>query len=149
MSFGDGWASVTWIKTRLKNEKWKLICVWFVVFIWFFCRVAVRYGRVPKRSRERGGSTAGDDGSTALADARSPLTFADPSTTDSSDSCVGGATTASIGVGVETDSRQLLIYDTILTVTQAHHAHCAYTEEKTRAVVRTAVHVVSYYLIIL
>lgn len=109
----------------------------------------MRYGRVPKRSRERGGSTTGDDAGAPGTDACSPVTFADPSTTDSSDSCVGMAAGATAGASVETDSRQLLIYDTILTVTQAHHAHCAYTEEKTRAIVRTAVHVVSYYPIIL
>jgi nuclear receptor subfamily 1 group D protein 3 len=40
------------------------------------------------------------------------------------------------------ESRQLAIYDTILTVSQAHHAHCAYTEEKTRNIVRTPIPIV-------
>ena len=40
------------------------------------------------------------------------------------------------------ESRQLAIYDTILTVSQAHHAHCAYTEEKTRNIVRTPIAIV-------
>lgn len=42
------------------------------------------------------------------------------------------------------ESRQLAIYDTILTVSQAHHAHCAYTEEKTRNIVRTPIPIVSH-----
>ena len=44
------------------------------------------------------------------------------------------------------ESRQLAIYDTILTVSQAHHAHCAYTEEKTRNIVRTPIPVVSFFI---
>lgn len=42
------------------------------------------------------------------------------------------------------ESRQLAIYDTILTVSQAHHAHCGYTEEKTRNIVRTPIPIVRH-----
>lgn len=36
-----------------------------------------------------------------------------------------------------TDStKQLAVYDVILTVSQAHHANCAYTEENTRSLAR-------------
>ncbi|XP_076062691.1 ecdysone-induced protein 78C-like isoform X2 [Oratosquilla oratoria] len=73
-------------------------------------RDSVRYGRVPKRSREREGSDgrggAGEGGDPQAAAAR------------------------------EVETQQLAIYDIILTISQAHHANCAYTEEKTRALVR-------------
>ncbi|KAL0279738.1 UNVERIFIED_CONTAM: hypothetical protein PYX00_001237 [Menopon gallinae] len=34
------------------------------------------------------------------------------------------------------DTKQLAVYDIILTVSQAHHANCGYTEEQTRGLVR-------------
>ena len=34
------------------------------------------------------------------------------------------------------ENKQLAMYDIILTISQAHHAHCAYTEEKTRGIIR-------------
>nr|CAH0102594.1 unnamed protein product [Daphnia galeata] len=144
-------------------------------------RDSVRYGRVPKRSRERGGSTNGDDCSNG-AGIRSPGGFADPSTPDSSDSCGlqgqqqqqqqmqiscnNNNNNSVVGINQQQlhqqqqqqqqqqiqqqqqqqqrdpESRQLAIYDTILTVSQAHHAHCAYTEEKTRNIVRTPIAIV-------
>lgn len=95
----------------------------------------MRYGRVPKRSRERGASTNGEES------IRSPG-FADPATPDSSDSCSAGHNaTPTIR---DPESRQLAIYDTILTVSQAHHTHCAYTEEKIRAITPSAVSIVSF-----
>jgi len=66
---------------------------------------AVRYGRVPKRSKEKG-----EENKVVQSEA-------DQSTKDS-------------------DSMQLAIYDIILTISQAHHANCAYTEEKTRGLIR-------------
>ena len=36
----------------------------------------------------------------------------------------------------------LAIYDTILTVSQAFHAHCAYTEEKIRGIVRSPINII-------
>ena len=137
----------------------------------------MRYGRVPKRSRERGGSVGGGDESM-----RSPSgVFADgPSTPDSSDSCglggavaggssagngvsaasatvagtgancnssvVNGAGPGTVGVTVavrDPESRQLALYDTILTVSQAYHAHCAYIEEKNRNVVPTPINIIN------
>ncbi|ROT61881.1 ecdysone-induced protein 78c [Penaeus vannamei] len=66
-------------------------------------RDSVRYGRVPKRSREREGDGRGE---------------------------------GSEMVAREVENKQLAIYDIILTISQAHHANCSYTEEKTRALVR-------------
>lgn len=36
----------------------------------------------------------------------------------------------------DSDTKQLAVYDVILTVSQAHHANCGYTEEHTRNLVR-------------
>lgn len=66
---------------------------------------AVRYGRVPKRSRERGEENRVTQ-SEAVQSAR------------------------------DVENKQLAMYDIILTISQAHHANCAYTEEKTRGIVR-------------
>lgn len=64
----------------------------------------MRYGRVPKRSREH-------------------------STEEVSQLVASNEQT-------EPDSKELEVYDLILTVSQAHHANCAYTEESTRNLVR-------------
>ncbi|KAK6627133.1 hypothetical protein RUM44_009610 [Polyplax serrata] len=66
---------------------------------------AVRYGRVPKRSRERS------------TEEQSRVSTSDAEQSDS-------------------DTKQLAVYDIILTVSQAHHANCGYTEENTRGLVR-------------
>jgi len=68
-------------------------------------RDSVRYGRVPKRSRERGEEN------------RVTQSEADQSAR-------------------ELENKQLAMYDIILTISQAHHANCAYTEEKTRGIIR-------------
>jgi len=70
---------------------------------------AVRYGRVPKRSRERGGEES----------------TAPPARVSSSDAEQSDA-----------ETKQLAVYDIILTVSQAFHANCGYTEEQTRGLVR-------------
>ncbi|KAF0304468.1 Ecdysone-induced protein 78C [Amphibalanus amphitrite] len=70
-----------------------------------FFRRTVRYGRVPKRSRER-----------CELEGRVPSSDDDQSR--------------------DMETRQLAIYDVILTVSQAHHAHCSFTEEKTRSLTR-------------
>lgn len=36
----------------------------------------------------------------------------------------------------DADVKQLAVYDVILQVSQAHHAHCGFTEESTRGIVR-------------
>lgn len=70
-----------------------------------FNLIAVRYGRVPKRSRERS------------TEETSRVTTTEQEQSD-------------------TDSKQLAVYDVILTISQAHHANCGYTEEHTRNLVR-------------
>lgn len=67
---------------------------------------AVRYGRVPKRSRERSDSESNR-----------------VSTSDSSEHS-------------DAESKHLAVYDVILMVSQAHHANCDYTEEQTRGLIR-------------
>lgn len=83
-------------------------------------RDSVRYGRVPKRSRERGSSSGA-----------APL---------SGDEGGGAASLGSPGqeeqCARDLETQQLAMYDIILTISQAHHAHCAYTEEKTRSLAR-------------
>lgn len=64
-------------------------------------RDSVRYGRVPKRSRERS------------TDEPSRVTTSDADQSDA-------------------ETKQLAVYDVILSVSQAHHANCGYTEEHTR-----------------
>ncbi|CAH0389919.1 unnamed protein product [Bemisia tabaci] len=71
-------------------------------------RDSVRYGRVPKRSRERG------EGS----DVR--VTTSDSSSDQSCD----------------IDNKHLAIYDVILTVSQAYQSNCDYTEEQTKTLTR-------------
>ncbi|XP_013773938.1 ecdysone-induced protein 78C-like [Limulus polyphemus] len=66
---------------------------------------SVRFGRVPKRSRE-----LNEDGRVTQAEA------------DQSQR--------------ELENKQIAMYDVILTISQAHHTSCAYTEEKTRNLVR-------------
>ncbi|PNF41215.1 hypothetical protein B7P43_G01472 [Cryptotermes secundus] len=72
-------------------------------------RDSVRYGRVPKRSRERSGE-----------DSAAPAPRVSSSDTEQSDA----------------ETKQLAVYDVILTVSQAFHANCGYTEEQTRGLVR-------------
>ncbi|RWS30791.1 ecdysone-induced protein 78C-like protein [Leptotrombidium deliense] len=69
------------------------------------CLVA-SYGRVPKRSRERGEENK-------------------VSASSESEICAR-----------EVENKQLAMYDIILTISQAHHANCAYTDEKTRGLIR-------------
>ncbi|RWS17566.1 ecdysone-induced protein 78C-like protein [Dinothrombium tinctorium] len=69
-------------------------------------RDSVRYGRVPKRSRERSEDTRVSQSESDQISSR------------------------------EVENKQLAMYDIILTISQAHHANCAYTEEKTRGLTR-------------
>ncbi|KAB0795715.1 hypothetical protein PPYR_09776 [Photinus pyralis] len=73
-------------------------------------RDSVRYGRVPKRSRERS------------TDEISRVTTTDADQSDN-------------------ETKQLAVYDIILTVSQAHHANCGFTEEHTRHLVRKSLSV--------
>ena len=91
-------------------------------------RDSVRYGRVPKRSRERGGSSSSTSSVSGSEENRV--------TTSVSSSDHGGTSSPEI-IG-KADSSSLAMYDIILTISQAHHAHCSYTEEKMRGVIRKA-----------
>ncbi|KAJ8937886.1 hypothetical protein NQ318_021709 [Aromia moschata] len=82
------------------NEYSDLVTIWS-----FESDLPVRYGRVPKRSRERS------------VEEHSRVTTSDPDQSDA-------------------ETKQLAVYDVILTVSQAHHANCGYTEEHTRNLVR-------------
>ncbi|CAH1124888.1 unnamed protein product [Ceutorhynchus assimilis] len=78
-------------------------------------RDSVRYGRVPKRSRER-----------SVED--NPTNVASPTTEAMS------PTSATTQTPPETDSKQH--YDIILGISQAHHANCNYTEERMRNIAK-------------
>ncbi|KOC61937.1 Ecdysone-induced protein 78C, partial [Habropoda laboriosa] len=81
-------------------------------------RDSVRYGRVPKRSRERGPEDAVPTTTTTTA-----TTGVQQLTSPAADQS-------------DADVKQLAVYDVILQVSQAHHAHCGFTEESTRGIVR-------------
>ncbi|VDP41853.1 unnamed protein product [Soboliphyme baturini] len=66
-------------------------------------RDSVRYGRVPKRSRDRVQDESRVSSMTGESEADSEL-----------------------------EKKQLALYDIILSVSQAHHANCPYTEDKIR-----------------
>lgn len=89
-------------------------------------RDSVRYGRVPKRSRERGGSSSSTSSVSGSEENRV--------STSVSSSDHGG--TSSPEIIAKSESTSLAMYDIILTISQAHHAHCSYTEEKTRGIIR-------------
>ncbi|XP_046608258.1 ecdysone-induced protein 78C isoform X1 [Neodiprion virginianus] len=93
-------------------------------------RDSVRYGRVPKRSRDRGQddavlTTTGVQPITGTGNSQPP-----PSTTDRVPPAAVEPDQS------DADTKQLAVYDVILTVSQAHHAHCGFTEELTRGLVR-------------
>ncbi|XP_015784374.1 ecdysone-induced protein 78C isoform X3 [Tetranychus urticae] len=69
-------------------------------------RDSVRYGRVPKRSREKG-----DDNRVTTSEA------------DQS-------------ANVKLDTMQISMYEIISAISQAHHNHCAYTDEHTQNLMR-------------
>jgi len=77
-------------------------------------RDSVRYGRVPKRNRER--ST------------EEPIRVSSDSTTSPDPPSVTPA--------ADTETKQLAVYDLILQVSQAHHANCCYTEEHTKNLIK-------------
>lgn len=75
--------------------------------------VAVRYGRVPKRSRERERERGEEPARVTTTEPSEPA----PASADS-------------------DTKTMAVYDIILTVSQAHHSNCEYTEEQTRSLLR-------------
>ncbi|XP_075228918.1 ecdysone-induced protein 78C-like [Lycorma delicatula] len=80
-------------------------------------RDSVRYGRVPKRSRERSGE---DTARVTPTENSEPVTPAAATPTDWESG----------------DMKSLAAYDIILTISQAHHANCEYTEDQTRGLIR-------------
>ncbi|KAH1010021.1 hypothetical protein HUJ05_004384 [Dendroctonus ponderosae] len=97
---------------------------------------AVRYGRVPKRSRERSVEDNPSRVSTTAPDVISVVSPA-PNTTEamSPTSAVPNTTTITTttsSVVIDNDIKQLAVYDIILGISQAHHANCNYTDERMR-----------------
>ncbi|CAD7083237.1 unnamed protein product [Hermetia illucens] len=94
---------------------------------------SVRYGRVPKRSRELNGT---DDSSIRVSTPGTPNTPTTPQMCSVASPPELGCT-ASIATDAEIPgSTELSVYDVILCVSQAHRSHCTYTEEQTRELVR-------------
>ncbi|XP_019770859.2 ecdysone-induced protein 78C isoform X1 [Dendroctonus ponderosae] len=99
-------------------------------------RDSVRYGRVPKRSRERSVEDNPSRVSTTAPDVISVVSPA-PNTTEamSPTSAVPNTTTITTttsSVVIDNDIKQLAVYDIILGISQAHHANCNYTDERMR-----------------
>ncbi|XP_030765679.1 ecdysone-induced protein 78C isoform X3 [Sitophilus oryzae] len=110
---------------------------------------AVRYGRVPKRSRERSvedqqpasrvvSTTTAPDVVVAVVSPSSNTVTTTEAMSPSS--VVTAATNTAVtpsanacSVIVDNDSKQVALYDVILEVSQAHHANCNYTDERTRS----------------
>ncbi|RZF47127.1 hypothetical protein LSTR_LSTR005205 [Laodelphax striatellus] len=121
-------------------------------------RDSVRYGRVPKRSRERPGGVEETSNSQGATRVSTTTTSSNPSPTGgvvgevppsplapttttvlvTSGGGVGavGVTSVVVGDWEPSDARSLAAYDVILSVAQAHHANCEYTEEQTRSLIR-------------
>lgn len=47
---------------------------------------------------------------------------------------------------VDLESKDLALYDTILTISQAHHANCSYTDDKIKGLSKKPIFVVSIQL---
>ncbi|XP_023290352.1 ecdysone-induced protein 78C [Orussus abietinus] len=128
-------------------------------------RDSVRYGRVPKRSRERGPEdsvSAPTMTSTSTTTATATTTTVTATTTATTTMTTMAITRTSNvqqmpsgghsqmqsaisrvqpSVTVEADqsdadAKHVAVYDVILAVSQAHHAHCGFTEESTRGLDR-------------
>ncbi|XP_076265013.1 ecdysone-induced protein 78C isoform X2 [Rhynchophorus ferrugineus] len=92
-------------------------------------RDSVRYGRVPKRSRER---SVEDNPSRVSTTAPDVIAVVSPSPNPAEAMSPSSAVSNTCSVIVDNESKQLAVYDVILGVSQAHHANCNYTEERTR-----------------
>ncbi|XP_060521024.1 ecdysone-induced protein 78C [Cylas formicarius] len=90
-------------------------------------RDSVRYGRVPKRSRERNAEdNPSPRVSTTAPDVVAVVTPPTPTET------LSPSSVSSNPGSMESETKQMAVYDIILGVSQAHHANCGYTEERTR-----------------
>lgn len=134
-----------------------------MLFYFFIILTAVRYGRVPKRSRELCGSNICDSGSvvavTTIDDTATPpsslridvvttpLTpqnisqLCSSAVTQSSDatsfdSDQGCDVPASPTITNNTNSSELSVYELIMCVSQAHRSNCTYTDELTLSLLR-------------
>lgn len=104
-------------------------------------RDSVRYGRVPKRSRERSAGSSGSEENRVTSASSEHMVSDGASSPEAgiagSPDGSGLGTTSVPGSGPrDLENKQLEMYDIILTISQTHHAHCAYTEDKTRGLIR-------------
>lgn len=111
-----------------------------------FTFTAVRYGRVPKRSRELGGNDQSPMNArvTAHNNTSTPTTPVTPTTPQlCSVASPPDLTTATATVTATTDPSELpstadlsTVYDVICRVSQAHRTHSTYTEENAPNILR-------------
>lgn len=97
----------------------------------------MRYGRVPKRSRELSGSEDHPTNTRVSTPSSAPTTPITP-TTPQMCSIVSPPDIAPLPPDPSDlpGSTDLTVYDVILCVSQAHRTHCTYTEEITRNLMR-------------
>lgn len=91
----------------------------------------MRYGRVPKRSRELSGSEENPTSIRVSTPSSTPSTPITP-TTPQMCSIASPTDVAALAASDPSDqpgSTDLTVYDVILCVSQAHRTHCTYTEE--------------------
>lgn len=81
-----------------------------------FFPLAVRYGRVPKKSKEK-----------ERMDEKSRVTQAEADQSSNGDN----------------ESKDLACYEIALTISQAHHDNCPYTEEKIKGINKKPIFLVS------
>ncbi|KAG4072857.1 hypothetical protein HA402_002600 [Bradysia odoriphaga] len=100
------------------------------------CFETVRYGRVPKRSRELCGND--DNTSVRVTTPTTPLT----PTTPQMCSVATPPDISPLAPDPELPgSTELSVYDVILCVSQAHRLHCTYIDELTRAIQRRPINI--------
>lgn len=109
-------------------------------FLFFFLNnlLAVRYGRVPKRSRELSGSEENPSSIRVSTPSSTPSTPITPTTPQmcSIASPTDVAALAATDPSDQPGSTDLTVYDVILCVSQAHRTHCTYTEEQAANLLR-------------
>lgn len=99
---------------------------------------AVRYGRVPKRSRELNSTPSStDDPNIRVSTPGTPNTPQTPQMCSvASPAEMGCNAQLSTDAEVPGTAADLTVYDVIFCVSQAHRMHCTYTEEQTRELMR-------------
>lgn len=91
----------------------------------------MRYGRVPKRSREICG--VGDEPNVRVSTPTTPLT---PTTPQMCSIASPPDITPLLQDAELPSTTEMSVYDVILCVSQAHRANCTYTDELTRDITR-------------